>query len=223
MPIRDDGPMSVTHDRDACLENSTHMGLCEKGEEKFGFFQSRIYALTSRARKKFYDFIIQDISSINPVCVLDIGCGAGEALIHFAQSKPGVECFGIDPSPDILALAQKKARSSLSEDALRKLHFSLGSCRFIPFDKKFDLIFSSLSFHHWNNRERCVPPILEKLNEEGTFAIYEYSKDALPLFWRVLFKKHTLSAHDVKELNFERYEKKIEYGGRFLCVKFKKA
>ncbi len=221
MSIRDGKTTNVAEDKEAYVDNNAQMELCEKGEEKFGFFLSRIYALTSRARRKFYDFIVRDISSINPACILDIGCGAGDALIQFAQLKPEVECFGIDPSPDILKLAQKKLRS-LSEGALRNLHFSLGSCRFIPFDKKFDLIFSSLSFHHWNNREQCIPLILEKLSEHGTFAIYEYNKDALPLFLRIFFKKHTLFAREIKEFNFDGYEKKIELEDRFLCVKFKK-
>ena len=196
--------------------------LCLQGEERFGAVRSRLYALTAPWRRSFVEFVADDVLSRNPRSVLDIGCGTCDILVQMRSNE--IELYGIDPSPHMLELAEKKLRGSIhAATELSKVHLSPGSCRLIPFDRKFDTIFSSTSFHHWKNREESITHILARLNENGEFAIYEYNREALPFLQKLILGRHTLSADEVRELSFDGYEKTIEKSGLYLAVKFKKS
>jgi SAM-dependent methyltransferase len=151
--------------------------------------------------------------------VLDIGCGVCDVLLRLRGRE--IELYGIDPSPYMLTLAKKKIEDS-DDTALSKVHLSLGNSRLIPFDQKFDMIFTSLSFHHWKNREECIPYILTRLNENGEFAIYEYDRDSLSFLRRIIAGKHALSRNDVEALSFDGYQKTVEPSEPFIIVRFKK-
>jgi ubiquinone/menaquinone biosynthesis C-methylase UbiE len=194
--------------------------LCWDGEEKFDYAKSRLYALTLRWRRGFVDFVAKDVLSRNPRSVLDVGCGSCDILAQLQGRE--IELYGIDPSPHMLKLAKKKIRDSGPQADLSSVHLSLGNSRFIPFERKFDIIFSSLSFHHWKNREENIPYILSRLDEDGEFTIYEYNRDALSFLPRKILGKHALSAIDVKGLDFDGYKKTIEQSGSFIVVRFRK-
>jgi ubiquinone/menaquinone biosynthesis C-methylase UbiE len=190
-----------------------------QGEESFGFVKSRLYALTARWRRKFIEFVANDIKSRNPKSVLDIGCGTGEILDKLTNL--GIELYGIDPSPFMLDLSKKRIRDS-NPTGHFSVNLSLGNSRVIPFDRQFDLIFSYLSFHHWNDRDRNIPTILERLNENGEFRIYEYDRNAMSYPRRLIMGKHALSENEVKEIKFNGYAERIEHTGSVIIVEFKK-
>lgn len=76
--------------------------------------------------------------------VLDIGCGTGEvALLAKTRAKAGT-VFGIDPAPEMIAVAQDKAtRKKLDVD------FRVGVIEALPFtDSSIDVVTSSLMMHH---------------------------------------------------------------------------
>jgi len=164
--------------------------------------------------------VANDLLSRNPRSVLDIGCGTCDVLMQLRNHE--IELYGIDPSPYMLTLAKKKIGYSADNTELSDVYLSLGNSRLIPFDKKFDMIFSSLSFHHWKNREESIPYILTRLNENGEFAIYEYDRDGLSFLRRMVAGKHALSTNDVKGLGFDGCKKIIELREPFIIVRFKK-
>ena len=70
--------------------------------------------------------------------VLDVGCGTGAQLARY--QKAGCEVYGIDPSPSMLTIAQKR----LGENA----ELCLGSAVQMPFaDNMFDLVTATLVLH----------------------------------------------------------------------------
>jgi ubiquinone/menaquinone biosynthesis C-methylase UbiE len=151
--------------------------------------------------------------------VLDIGCGTGDVLTRLQTH--GIELYGIDPSPYMLKIAEEHIRHDHS-GTRSSVHLSLGNNRHIPFDNKFDRIFSSISFHHWKNHEKSIPYILSRLTPNGEFTIYEYDKDALPVIRRAIFGKHSISELDVNELDFDGYKKTIEHSSSFIVIRIKK-
>ena len=76
--------------------------------------------------------------------VLDVGCGTGEITLRAKlQAKDG-KVFGIDPAPEMIAAARKKAaREKLDID------FRVGVIEALPFpDSSIDVVTSSLMMHH---------------------------------------------------------------------------
>jgi SAM-dependent methyltransferase len=152
--------------------------------------------------------------------VLDIGCGTGDILVQLRGL--GIELYGVDPSLFMLGLAEKKIRDSDPNHELSPVFLSRGNNRHIPFDREFDVIFSSLSFHHWKCRDESIPNILARLSGHGEFVIYEYDGEAMSFLRRLIMGKHTLSEVDVKGLRFEGYSAKVQHSGSVIVVSFKK-
>jgi ubiquinone/menaquinone biosynthesis C-methylase UbiE len=76
--------------------------------------------------------------------VLDVGCGTGEVtLLAKTRAKNG-NVYGIDPAPEMIAVARKKAaRKKLGID------FRVGVIEALPFpDESIDVVTSSLMMHH---------------------------------------------------------------------------
>lgn len=76
--------------------------------------------------------------------VLDVGCGTGEVtLLAKTRAKAG-SVYGIDPAPEMIAVARRKAtRKRLDID------FRVGVIESLPFpDSSIDVVTSSLMMHH---------------------------------------------------------------------------
>lgn len=76
--------------------------------------------------------------------VLDVGCGTGDvALLAKTRAKAG-KVFGIDPSPEMIAVARSKATRKKQE-----IDFRVGVIEALPFpDARLDVVTSSLMMHH---------------------------------------------------------------------------
>ena len=99
------------------------------------------FGLVHRLRTKTVDHAL-----LKPVeKVLDVGCGTGGVTIP-AKLRVGKNgsATGIDPSPEMIAIARRKAsRAGLNID------FRLGVIESLPFpDETFDAVTSSLMMHH---------------------------------------------------------------------------
>ncbi|MCL5101822.1 MAG: class I SAM-dependent methyltransferase [Candidatus Marsarchaeota archaeon] len=144
-------------------------------DENFGPVTSRLYSLFSRtfpSMKQFYSFISNDVSKRDFKAMLDIGCGPGILDIEIAKSFPEREIFGIDPSATMVKIASSKAQ----KNGLKNIHFEIGMNTNIPFDTKFDLIISTLSFHHWAVKRQALEYISKYLSDKGSLVIYEFLK-----------------------------------------------
>jgi len=77
--------------------------------------------------------------------ILDVGCGTGGVTIP-AKRRVGINgrAAGIDPSPEMIAVAQKKAQRMGLE-----IDFRMGVIEALPYpDASFDVVTSSLMMHH---------------------------------------------------------------------------
>jgi ubiquinone/menaquinone biosynthesis C-methylase UbiE len=89
---------------------------------------------------------IIDAAEISPgQRVLDVGCGTGTLAIEAAKAVgPEGRVDGIDPSPEMIARATSKAKTSG-----RPIRFQEAGIESLPFpDDSFDSVLSSLMFHH---------------------------------------------------------------------------
>lgn len=77
--------------------------------------------------------------------VLDVGCGTGAVTLPVKQrvGETG-QAAGIDPSPEMIEVAQRKARHAGLE-----IDFRVGVIESLPYpDETFDAVTSSLMMHH---------------------------------------------------------------------------
>jgi demethylmenaquinone methyltransferase/2-methoxy-6-polyprenyl-1,4-benzoquinol methylase/phosphoethanolamine N-methyltransferase len=83
--------------------------------------------------------------------VLDVGCGTGAVTIPAKMSvgKTG-KAAGIDPAPEMIAVARQKAKRAGLE-----IDFRVGVIESLPFaDNTFDAVTSSLMMHHLTDELR---------------------------------------------------------------------
>jgi ubiquinone/menaquinone biosynthesis C-methylase UbiE len=95
--------------------------------------------------------------------VLDVGCGTGGVTIP-AKQRVGAsgKAAGIDPSPEMIAVAQHKAQRKGLE-----IDFRMGVIEALPYpDTSFDVVTSSLMMHH----------LPEQLKVKGLAEIYRVLK-----------------------------------------------
>ena len=94
--------------------------------------------------------------------VLDVGCGTGEVtLAAKARAKHGT-VYGIDPAPEMIAVARKKADRKRLE-----IDFRVGVIESLPLpDASIDVVTSSLMMHH----------LPEQLKVRGLAEVYRVLK-----------------------------------------------
>ncbi len=98
--------------------------------------------------------------------VLDVGCGTGTLAIAAKRIVgPTGTVYGIDASPEMIARANKKARTTGNE-----VVFKNGLAQALPFpDAQFDAVLSTLMLHHLPHKARqgCASEIRRVLKPGG--------------------------------------------------------
>ncbi len=174
-----------------------------EGEERFGSCSSRIYSHFSGLHYwKYYRAIVREVLKLQPESVLDVGCGPGDILAHIAAESESVRLYGVDPSRGMVKAARKKFdRGGLAG----RVTIEPGSSRDIPFTlEKFDLIISSISFHHWKERKSSLENLSRYLKENGSIIIFDLDREQWP-GKLPLFRNHTLKETEDGEFEVQGF------------------
>ncbi len=107
--------------------------------------------------------------------VLDVGCGTG-AVTLLAKTRSGKDgkVYGIDPSPEMIAVARKKATRKRLE-----IDFRVGVIESLPFpDASVDVVTSSLMMHHLPEdlKVRGLAEIYRVLKPGGRLLIADFMR-----------------------------------------------
>jgi ubiquinone/menaquinone biosynthesis C-methylase UbiE len=163
------------------------MELDLEGEETFGKATSWLYAklLGPAANRIFYKFVISDIMKGRARSILDVGTGPGIVPAELAAKNPELAVYAVDPSPYMLGHARKRTRG--------RVRLAIGYSLSVPFRRKFDMIISSASFHHWAHKKESLIYLARLLNKDGEIRIYEFSKHGI-----LPFGSHAMSAEQLR-------------------------
>jgi ubiquinone/menaquinone biosynthesis C-methylase UbiE len=102
----------------------------------------------------------------NPRRVLDVGCGTGALMRKTAKRFPRADLSGVDPAPGMVEAAGKAWRGA------RPARFVLAAAEHLPFEGgEFDLVTSTLSFHHWQGQQAGLNEIGRVLAPGGSVVL----------------------------------------------------
>lgn len=124
-----------------------------------------------RQSKSYADKILNQLNHNHPQSILEVGCGTGLLGSHFINDKS--ELIGVDTSTGMLAVFNEKFEKS---NNVQSLLLNLEENEF-PLNKKFDLIISSMAFHHLKNPEAMVLKLKKLLTPKGTLAIIDLDEE----------------------------------------------
>jgi 2-polyprenyl-3-methyl-5-hydroxy-6-metoxy-1,4-benzoquinol methylase len=101
--------------------------------------------------------------------VLDVGCGAGRAMILLARMFPKSRFLGIDLCDDAIQLARQQA----AEDRLTNVKFEAKDDTQIEGSERFDLITAFDAVHDQADPAALLRSIVRLLKRDGTFLMQD--------------------------------------------------
>lgn len=104
--------------------------------------------------------------------ILDLACGTGTLSIGIKKRVPDAQVFGIDADEKILKIARLKANNFKT-----RIYFNSGFSDALPYeDETFDLVFSTLFFHHITLHEKVdtLREILRVIKPNGVFHLADF-------------------------------------------------
>jgi ubiquinone/menaquinone biosynthesis C-methylase UbiE len=128
---------------------------------------------------------LEEIGTETGARVLDVGCGTGALLERLRGRAPEAELWGVDLTPEMLAVARARLPS--------EVRLAVADVHRLPFpDARFDTVVSSSSLHHWSRPERALRELARVTRRGGRLVITDWTRDDLAcrLYSRVLRLTH---------------------------------
>ena len=107
--------------------------------------------------------------------ILDIGCGPGIALTELAAAAPAGHVAGVDPSPLMIRVAERRNKPLVRSG---RVSVTEGSATALPFpDHSFDKALCVHVIYFWDELDTCLREIARVLKPGGRIALLFRSSD----------------------------------------------
>jgi ubiquinone/menaquinone biosynthesis C-methylase UbiE len=103
-----------------------------------------------------------------PGAILDVGCGTGK-LLRTAQARfPRAKLVGVDAAAEMVKQAQAMNEAGT-------IRFQQATAESLPFPGgSFDLVFSTMTFHHWSDQARGAAEVARVLTPGGRWLLADF-------------------------------------------------
>lgn len=168
------------------------------------FDRPRAYEITTAIafggrRRRIYDDLIELGGVGLGHRVLDVGCGPGYLARRAGRVVgPSGRVDGIDPSPEAIAYARRRASANVT--------YTVGAAEDLPYaDDTFDVVLSSLALHHIRPDQRAVAlaEVRRVLRPNGRLLVVELGPPSDGVVSRIVQKVggHGRGDHDLGDLS----------------------
>jgi 2-polyprenyl-3-methyl-5-hydroxy-6-metoxy-1,4-benzoquinol methylase len=107
---------------------------------------------------------------------LDVGAGPGTLAIMLAQQHPDITVTAMDLSSDMASVASDYIRDSRLEARVSYVVGDVGDERLLKKLGKFDLVYSTLSLHHWEAPEESIRNMWKAVADNGILYLYDFRR-----------------------------------------------
>ena len=105
-----------------------------------------------------------------PGSLIDVGTGTGQLAIGAIERWPDLSVVGIDPSSEMVAMAESEADDRLTRPDRTRFQVKVATADALPFDDgTFDLAAASFVLQLVPNRHRALHEVLRVLKRGGVF------------------------------------------------------
>jgi len=117
--------------------------------------------LFDRVHKVVLDLMASQSEEIAPQRILDVGCGTGRLLRKVGTRWPRAQLAGLDAAREMIEVARHLTPAAT---------FYVGVAESLPLpDASVDVVLSTDSFHHWDDRAAGVREVARVLRPGGRF------------------------------------------------------
>ena len=119
----------------------------------------------------------------DPRAILDVGCGTGRLLMAAEQTFPNARLEGVDAAVEMVRHAQAVLPAS------SRITFREATAERLPFqDAQFDLVFSTMTFHHWSDQRAGIAEVARVLKPGGRWLLADFIATGFIRYFRRLFR-----------------------------------
>ena len=143
--------------------------------------------------------LLDQLQPLDGEAILDVGCGTGTFAILCKQRSPRTRIVGLDPDPDVLAIAAQKAeRAGVDVEWVQGY-----ACDAARYDGGFDKAVTSLLFHQVSceDKRTGIAAMMKAVRPGGEIHIADYCRQPDRLM-RGLFRiVQSLDGHKTTQPN----------------------
>jgi ubiquinone/menaquinone biosynthesis C-methylase UbiE len=119
----------------------------------------------------------------NPKAILDVGCGTGRLLRSAHDRFPNAALEGVDAAAGMVREAEALTPPHSG------IHYRQATAESLPFpDRTFDLVFSTMTFHHWSDQEKGIAEIQRVLAPGGQWLLADFMPSGFMRLVRRIFR-----------------------------------
>jgi trans-aconitate 2-methyltransferase len=132
-------------------------------EENIFVWDAKDYAKHSSTQQTWARELISKLNLNGHESVLDVGCGDGKITAEIVGYVPDGAVVGVDSSKEMIELA----REGFTQDKYPNLSFQVTDARYLPFQERFDVVFSNAALHWIKDHRPVIAGIQKSLKPGG--------------------------------------------------------